>query len=87
MANGLPMTANCPDFMRGKLLLFEQCADPLGGKCYPVLLGNCRTGNLVLADPNEEGASLLALNTRQQLSQTALSLANQADQGVLRLFG
>jgi flagellin-like hook-associated protein FlgL len=44
-------------------------------------------GNLVLADPNEEGASLLALNTRQQLSQTALSLANQADQGVLRLFG
>jgi flagellin len=42
---------------------------------------------LVLADPNAEGASLLALNTRQQLSQTALSLANQADQGVLRLFG
>ncbi|MGO4735075.1 flagellin [Bosea sp. 2KB_26] len=42
---------------------------------------------LVAADPNEEGASLLALNTRQQLSQTALSLANQADQGVLRLFG
>lgn len=43
--------------------------------------------NLVLADSNEEGAKLLALNTRQQLSQTALSLANQADQGVLRLFG
>ena len=43
--------------------------------------------SLVLADPNAEGASLLALNTRQQLSQTALSLANQADQGVLRLFG
>lgn len=43
--------------------------------------------SLVLADPNEEGASLLALNTRQQLSQTTLSLANQADQAVLRLFG
>jgi flagellin-like hook-associated protein FlgL len=42
---------------------------------------------LVLADSNEEGANLLALNTRQQLSQTALSLASQADQGVLRLFG
>ncbi len=41
---------------------------------------------LVAADSNAEGASLLALNTRQQLSQTALSLANQADQGVLRLF-
>ncbi|SEG12755.1 flagellin [Bosea lathyri] len=52
------------------------------------LINTLTTGadNLVAADPNEEGASLLALNTRQQLSQTALSLANQADQGVLRLF-
>ena len=33
--------------------------------------------NLVLADSNEEGAKLLALNTRQQLSQTALSLARE----------
>jgi flagellin len=43
--------------------------------------------NLVIADQNEEAANLLALQTRQQLSQTALSLANQADQSVLRLFG
>jgi flagellin-like hook-associated protein FlgL len=43
--------------------------------------------NLTLADTNEEGANLLALNTRQQLSQTALSLAAQAQQAVLRLFG
>ncbi|MGX5737105.1 flagellin, partial [Bosea thiooxidans] len=42
--------------------------------------------NLVNADANAEAASLLALQTRQQLSQTALSLSNQADQGVLRLF-
>jgi flagellin len=42
---------------------------------------------LVLADTNEEGANLLALQTRQQLSTTALSLASQADQAVLRLFG
>jgi flagellin len=42
--------------------------------------------NLVNADVNAEAASLLALQTRQQLAQTALSLANQADQGVLRLF-
>jgi len=41
---------------------------------------------LTLADPNEEGANLLALQTRQQLSTTALSLAAQADQNVLRLF-
>ena len=42
---------------------------------------------LVLADPNEEGANMLALQTRQQLSTTALSLSAQADQAVLRLFG
>ena len=41
---------------------------------------------LVLADTNEEGANLLALQTRQQLSSTALGLANRADQAVLQLF-
>ena len=41
---------------------------------------------LTLADSNEEGANLLALQTRQQLSTTALSLASQASQSVLRLF-
>src|ERR1043166_3896088 len=43
--------------------------------------------NLTLADSNEEGANLLALQTRQQLSTTALSLAVQSDRNVLRLFG
>ncbi len=42
---------------------------------------------LVLADSNEEGAKLLALQTRQQLSTTALALSTQSDQAVLRLFG
>jgi flagellin len=53
------------------------------------MIGTLKTGadNLVLADSNEEGANLLALQTRQQLSSTALSLAAQADQNVLRLFG
>jgi flagellin len=53
------------------------------------LVTTLQTGadNLVLADTNEEGANLLALQTRQQLSTTALSLANQASQAVLRLFG
>ena len=41
---------------------------------------------LTLADINEEGATLTSLQTRQQLSVTALSLANQADQAILRLF-
>jgi flagellin-like hook-associated protein FlgL len=44
------------------------------------------SSNLTLADANQEGANLLALQTRQQLSTTALSLASQADQNVLRLF-
>ena len=44
------------------------------------------SSDLTLADSNAEGASLLALQTRQQLSTTALSLASQADQNVLRLF-
>ena len=42
--------------------------------------------DLTLADSNQEGANLLALQTRQQLSTTALSLAAQADQNVLKLF-
>ena len=45
------------------------------------------SSDLTLADTNEEGANLLSLQTRQQLSSTALSLASQADQNVLRLFG
>jgi flagellin-like hook-associated protein FlgL len=53
------------------------------------MINTLQTGadNLVLADTNEEGANMLALQTRQQLSSTALSLASQADQAVLRLFG
>jgi flagellin-like hook-associated protein FlgL len=42
--------------------------------------------NLVNVDANSEAANLLALQTRQQLSQTALTLSNQSDQAVLRLF-
>ncbi len=52
------------------------------------LISVLQTGadNLVLADTNEEGANMLALQTRQQLSSVALSMASQADQNVLRLF-
>ncbi len=42
--------------------------------------------SLVAADTNEEGANLLALQTRQQLSSTALTIAVQSEQSVLRLF-
>ncbi len=43
-------------------------------------------GKLTLADLNEEGANLLALQTRQQLGIQALSFAGQAEQGILALF-
>jgi flagellin-like hook-associated protein FlgL len=42
--------------------------------------------NMVNADMNEEGANMLMLQTRQQLSTTSLSMASQAAQSVLRLF-
>ncbi len=41
---------------------------------------------LTVADQNEEGAKLLALQTRQQLGVTSLSLASQSQQSILRLF-
>lgn len=41
---------------------------------------------LTEADLNEESAKLLALQTRQQLGMTALSLTNQSQQSILRLF-
>jgi flagellin len=41
---------------------------------------------LTLADINEEGANLTALQTKQSLAVTSLSLAGRADQAILRLF-
>ena len=53
------------------------------------MVNTLQTGSdgLTLADGNLEGANMLALQTRQQLSIQALSLASQANQAVLRLFG
>jgi flagellin len=53
------------------------------------MINTLQTGadGLTLADTNLEGANMLALQTRQQLSITALSLASQANQSVLKLFG
>jgi flagellin len=42
--------------------------------------------NLVNADTNAAGATLLALQTQQSLGVTALSLASQSAQSVLKLF-
>ncbi|MGB0683104.1 MAG: flagellin [Magnetovibrionaceae bacterium] len=43
-------------------------------------------GKLTVADLNEEGANLLALQTRQQLGIQALSFAGQSEQSILGLF-
>jgi flagellin len=43
--------------------------------------------NLVVADQNVESANLLTEQTQQQLEISALSIANQANQSVLKLFG
>ena len=40
-----------------------------------------------LADANLEGANMLMLQTRQQLGTVSLSIASQAAQSILRLFG
>ncbi len=41
---------------------------------------------LTLADINEEGANLVALQTRQQLAISSLAFAGQSEQSVLALF-
>ena len=43
--------------------------------------------NMVDADMTEESAKLTALQTQQQLGTQALSIANQAPQMILKLFG
>ena len=47
---------------------------------------NAGADGLTLADPNQEGANMLALQTRQQLGIDSLSLASQAQQSILKLF-
>ena len=52
------------------------------------MINTLQTGasNLVVADQNEESADLLTEQTQQQLEISALSIANQANQSVLKLF-
>jgi flagellin-like hook-associated protein FlgL len=52
------------------------------------LINVLQTGsaNLTLADSNEEAANSQALSTRQSIATSALSLANQSQQGVLQLL-
>jgi flagellin-like hook-associated protein FlgL len=45
------------------------------------------SNKLTVADVNVESTNLVTLQTRQQLAIQSLSIANQAQQSVLRLFG
>jgi flagellin len=85
------------DILAGAMLSLRSLASSFGSNLSIVenrtdftkkMINTLETGaaNLTLADTNEEAANLLALQTRQQLSSTALSMASQADQAVLRLF-
>ncbi len=47
---------------------------------------NAGADSLTAADQNQESANLLALNTQQQLAQSTLSLASQANAAITRLF-
>jgi len=53
------------------------------------MINTLQTGasNLVAADQNQESANLLTEQTQQQLEISALSIANEANQSVLKLFG
>ena len=51
-----------------------------------VNLLNAGSGKLTLADLNQEGANLLALQTRQQLGIQSLSFAGQNEKSILQLF-
>ena len=42
--------------------------------------------NLVLADLNQESATLLSLQTRQSLTTASLSILGNAESSILRLF-
>jgi hypothetical protein len=53
------------------------------------MINTLQTGasSLVAADQNAESADLLTEQTQQQLEVSALSIANEANQSVLKLFG
>ena len=44
------------------------------------------SANLTLANSNEEAANSQALSTRQSIAVSALALANQSQQSVLKLL-
>jgi flagellin len=81
--NALTSLQNQASTYSSQLSILQSRADFTNSTTATLAVG---INDLTLADSNKVGAQLLALQTRQSLSSTALSLATQADQNVLRLF-
>ena len=71
--------------LAGKVSIITGAASGMGQAAAVIF---AKEGSMVVAaDINEEGANLLALQTRQQLGIQALAFAGQSEQSVLALFG
>ncbi|MBR9971035.1 flagellin [Magnetospirillum sulfuroxidans] len=68
----------------GNNIALLQVRDGFAGNA--ALIATEGAGKMINADLDEEGANMVALQTRAQLGLQALSLAGQADQAVLNLF-
>ena len=70
--------------LSGRVALVSGAAQGIG---RAISLALAEVGaDLMLADLNEEGANLLALQTRQQLGIQSLAFAGQSEQSILGLF-
>jgi len=71
----------------GELANFEVITESFAGFAEQMVsLLEEGADNLVMADMEEESVKLNVLQTRQQLAMISISLGNQAEQNVLRLF-
>ena len=97
VSNAISMFDNVIDILDSAITTIRTNAATLGSNVsllqtrldFTTNYVNTLTGGsdkLTLADLNEEGANLVALQTRQQLATQALAFAGQAEQAVLQLF-
>ncbi|MBV9262461.1 MAG: hypothetical protein JO205_13935 [Pseudolabrys sp.] len=89
--NALSQTGAALDSLRGMSSTFSTADTVLAvrqdfTKSMVSFLNGASSG-LTASDSNADGAALLALQTRQQIAQTALTFTSNADSNVLRLFG
>lgn len=83
LTNAMTTVRNIASQLSNNLSIVQNRQDFTKGMINVLQVG---ADNLTLADMNEEAANALALQTRLQLGQSALSLTSQQDQGVLQLL-